>query len=632
MDRCRHRRLIESARILLASALLLPQGAAALDFRLGDWDGKLDTFLTFGAVQRIESRDPALVSQGNGGTGLSSNIDDGNLNYDRGDLVSAIAFANQDFQLSQDNWGLFARGLYFFDTVNTDFREAARAGGRRPDAAERLIGKGAELLDAYVYANFELGEQPFSLRIGRQVISWGESTFIQFGVNSANTFDLTKLRFAGADLRNVFTPVPMVSVQTELSDSTGLALFYLLDAREVVVDPQGSYYSPLDGLVAGGDFLAVESRFFEQNDLPDGYKIFRRPDAKASKDGQFGFALTQFVPEFGGIEFGLYFLNVHSMLPVTSGYSLSEAQFAQLNELAPGVQDPTGLSGVLIIRGILNPESLTPGQVQTLREAELGVGGYQLEYPEDLKIYGLTFNTTLPFGVALQGEFSYTQDQVFQIDDFELVYHGLSPVTELAGPVGGNAFALFFPDNQLGQNTTPGEYYQGWRRYDMAQLQFTGTYLFGPRNPFFAQQWVLLVEVGATRVLGLPEKSELRFEGPGTFEKGGTEGVSDRHYSERFGWGYRILTQLNYPNIFGSGWGFNPQLTFFHDVNGTPAGPARSFTEDTMQSALALRFDYAGAWTIDLGWVSYFGIGKDYRNTNLLHDRDLISATVKYSF
>lgn len=607
-------------------------GAQALDFRVGDLDGKLDTFVTLGVVQRIESRDPGLISQGNGGTGLSSNVDDGNLNYDRGDLVSALAFVNQDFLLSAENWGVFARGLYFFDAVNASFDEPARRDARRPREVERLIGRDVELLDAYVYGNFYLGDTPLTVRIGRQVLSWGESTFIQFGVNQANTYDLTKLRFAGADLRNVFAPVEMVSLQTELSELTGLSAFYLLDRREIAIDPQGSYFSPLDGLTPGGSFLAVESRFFDQNDLPDGYKIFRQPDKRARKDGQFGVALTRFVPEWGGIEFGAYFLNVHSMLPVTSGYSMSAEQFAQLNELALGVQDPTGLNGVLILRGILQPQSLTQGQIETLREARLGVGGYQLEYPEDVQIYGLTFNTTLPFGVALQGEFSYTHDQVFQIDDYELVYHGLSPVVDLAGPVGGNLFALFFPDNQLGTNETPGEYFQGYRRYDMTQAQLTGTYLFGPQNPFGAQQWLLLVEVGATYIPDLPDKDTLRFEGPGTFEKGGTEGVSNDYYSDDFGWGYRILTQLNYPNLWGTGWGFNPQLTFFHDVKGTPAGPARSFTEDLMQSALALRFDYGGAWTLDLSWVSYFGIGKDYRNTNLLHDRDLVAFTVKYSF
>jgi hypothetical protein len=612
--------------------LIACAGAQALDFRLGELDGKLDTVVTLGVVQRIQSRDPALVSQGNGGTGLSSNIDDGNLNYDRGDLVSALAFINQDLQLAADNWGVFARGLYFFDAVNAGFDEAARRGARRPREVERLIGRNVELLDAFVYANFELGDLPLALRIGRQVLSWGESTFIQFGVNQANTYDLTKLRFAGADLRNVLAPVEMVSLQTELSELTGLAAFYLLDRREIATDPQGSYFSPLDGLTPGGSFVAVESRFFDQNDLPDGYKIFPQPDRRARKDGQYGVALTRLVPEWGRIEFGAYFLNVHSMLPVTSGYSISAEQFAQLNELAPGMQDPTGLSGVLIIRGILQPQSLTPGQIETLRNARLGVGGYQLEYPENLRIFGLTFNTTLPIGVALQGEFSYTRDQVFQIDDYELVYHGLSPVEDLAGPVGGNAFALFFPANQLGKNETPGEYFQGWRRYDMTQGQLTGTYLFGTRNPFGAQQWLLLVELGATYIPQLPDKDTLRFEGPGTFDKGGTEGVSSDYYPDNFGWGYRIFTQLKYPNIFGSGWGFNPQWTFFHDVKGTPAGPARSFTEDLMQSALALRFDYRGAWTLDLSWVSYFGIGSDYRNTNLLHDRDLLAFTVKHSF
>ncbi len=46
-------------------SLSLP--AAALDFSLGDYEGKLDTFVTLGVVQRLQSRDPGLVSEGNGG-------------------------------------------------------------------------------------------------------------------------------------------------------------------------------------------------------------------------------------------------------------------------------------------------------------------------------------------------------------------------------------------------------------------------------------------------------------------------------------------------------------------------------------------------------------------------------------
>lgn len=53
----------------------------------------------------------------------SLNNDDGNLNYDKGDLISGLAKVSTDLTLNWGDWGLFVRGLYFYDAVNNDFRE-----------------------------------------------------------------------------------------------------------------------------------------------------------------------------------------------------------------------------------------------------------------------------------------------------------------------------------------------------------------------------------------------------------------------------------------------------------------------------------------------------------------------------
>lgn len=636
--RKRDRFISGSGKIHLSPFLLLlvipATVQAGIPFQWGEIEGNIDTLATAGVSVRVQDQDPDLISEGNGGRGLSSNIDDGNLNYEKGDIAYAPVLVNQDLTLRWRQGGLFASGQYFYDPVNTDFEEEALRDDKRPPATEKIIGNDIKLLDAYLFYNGELFEYPFAFRVGKQVISWGESSFIQFGLNAINTYDQTKLRFPGAELKNVFVPEPLAYLQVELSDNIGIETFYKLGQREIIIDPQGSLYGQVDGLAVDGKFLALESRFYNQNDLPDGYKIFRRPDVKAPNDGQYGVSLSYIAPWLDSTEFGLYFMNVHSSLPVTSGFSISAEEFAQINQLVPGsgVQDPTGVVGVLAIQGLLAPEGVNPISAQNVREAHNGLGGYRLEYLEDIKIYGLSFNTSTPFGMALQGEFSYRQDQPLQIDDYELVYHGLSPVAQLAGPAGGTLFAQFFPGNQLGENTTPGEYFEGFRRLDVMQLQFTGSYLFGPRNPFGAAQWVAAGEIGATQIRDLPSKSELRFEGPGTFQKGGTPGVQDNFYSEDFGWGYRLITFLSYPNIFSTSWGFNPTFTFFHDVNGTPAGPARSFIEDRMTASANMRFDYLQRWSLGLSYVAEFGRGSDFEETNLQHDRDNAAAYVKYAF
>ena len=66
---------------------------------------------------------------------------------------------------------------------------------------------------------------------------------------------------------------------------------------------------------------------------------------------------------------------------------------------------------------------------------------YQVEYPEDIKLYGISFNTTLPgSGVALQGEVSHRQDVPLQIDDLELLLATLEP---LGNPIGDPTYSQY---------------------------------------------------------------------------------------------------------------------------------------------------------------------------------------------
>lgn len=58
----------------------------ALEFRKGNLVGNFNSQLSVGVSQRIENRDPELISTGNGGVGLSNTGDDGNLNFDKDDV------------------------------------------------------------------------------------------------------------------------------------------------------------------------------------------------------------------------------------------------------------------------------------------------------------------------------------------------------------------------------------------------------------------------------------------------------------------------------------------------------------------------------------------------------------------
>jgi hypothetical protein len=71
-------------RLTLAGLLTMAAWpAGAFEFGQGDWNGNLDTTLSYGLIWRVQDRDERLIGTANGGTARSVNYDDGNLNYKR---------------------------------------------------------------------------------------------------------------------------------------------------------------------------------------------------------------------------------------------------------------------------------------------------------------------------------------------------------------------------------------------------------------------------------------------------------------------------------------------------------------------------------------------------------------------
>src|SRR5438105_9573005 len=100
---------------------------------------------------------------------------------------------------------------------------------------------------------------PSELRLGRQVVDWGESTFIPGGLNAVDYFDVTALQVPGAELRQALLPDEMAVLNLQLSKSLSSQLLYLLDWHKDIIEPDGAYFGTsgvarpgyVDGGVAG---------------------------------------------------------------------------------------------------------------------------------------------------------------------------------------------------------------------------------------------------------------------------------------------------------------------------------------------------------------------------------------------
>lgn len=637
--------------LALVAALCCATQGQAFQFKFDNGiTGSFDTTLSYGVSVRTGSRDGSLIGLANGGNSRSVNEDDGDRAYNKNDVFASVLKATHDLEMKYRNFGLFVRGTYFYDFENADRDTLGSVGKKR-------IGRDARILDAYLSGNFDLGGKNLRLRLGEQVVSWGESTFIPNGINVINSVDLSKLRIPGSELKEAFIPSPMLWASQQLTDNASLEGFYLANFDKIKLDPRGSYFSNND--FASDDGWNVILSFGRRQDLtqaprnpvPPGiptlsdaarglYGAFdpaaaiwapRSNDRNPSDGGQFGIALRYLAQQLNNTEFALYYMNYHNRIPMFSGIKGAPTSI---------------LTGGPLIAPICANAALAA-------LCHTGTATYFAEYPEDIKLYGLSFNTQGPFGIALQGEYSYRPKQPLQLATPELLLAALglpnliTGSTQLPGaPVGATAAAL----------VPNGAYLQGWRPIRTSQLQVTATKAFP--NVMAADQLVVLGEVGFTKYHNLG--GDLKFNGPGVFLPATQLGslasqagsVQPTGYATEHSWGYRLVGRLEYPNaVLGAN--MSPRLAFSHDVDGV----SQTFNEGIKSLSAGVNFEYQKKFTVDFSYTTFFDgrkfCGTDViaspaqtslaaqiavqganwcSSTNPLKDRDFYSVVLTYSF
>jgi hypothetical protein len=656
--------------LILGLLLFVAAPAAAFQFTLGDVQASLDTTVSYGLNWRVAERDRDIIGLASGGRAYSVNGDDGNLNYDDNDYFSKVFKITSDLEMKYRNFGLFLRGTAFYDFVNAHGDGGERTEITDSDALD-MVGKDAELLDAFIWWDFSLAGRPGTLRVGDQVLSWGESTFIQNSINTINPVDLSKLRIPGSELKEALVPVGMVSASLAANEYVSLEAFYQYDWEKTEIDPTGSYWSTNDFAGEGGDRVLLG--FGDWSDLGTSWQgliipgavtddrfmmVPRGHDETPSDGGQYGLALRVYAPGLNNTEFGFYYMNYHSRLPVVSGVTGTAAGFAKSVSGATALQTfaanpvPANIvpsiaagttAGVSLGLSVAEATAVAQGAVNvaTTGNARLAnayvvneyaqTAQYKVEYPEDIKLYGVSFNTSLDsIGASLQGEYSYRQDAPLLIDDVELLVAALSPL---------GAISPAFLDNQITNGSALGysTYIPGYVERDVSQVQLTMTKFFGPT--IGADQFTLVGEVGLTHVHGMPSNHSLRLEAPGTYVSGnpnqaaaggvhaGKPAEPADAFADADSWGYRAIAKLDFNNAIGA-ITLSPRVAWAHDVDGNTPGPGGNFLEDRKAITFGLGADYLNTWSADLSCTDFFGAGR----YNLTNDRDFVSFNVKYSF
>ena len=587
-----------------AAFALCAISAQAAAFSIGEVEGKIENKFSVGMLIRTESASPELVGIANGGANFSTNSDDGNLSSpDGGDLISMPIKLTNDFSLDWRNYGIFARTSVAFDLRQHDrdyfnpndyaddgSREATTAElDRKNEAVRREVGKYADLLDLYVYGvNENVFGRTLAWRIGKQVINWGESTLVQNGINSILSANANRARSSGFEVEEVIIPSSNIWISYDLIDNVNLEAFYQLNWEKSIPDAAGTFYSTNDFVGIGGTRANLGFGRANENTpptaisgnptVPFGSSVPRAPDNEARDSDQFGMALKFYVPELNDSDIGLYSAQFHSRLPLISGISRS-----------------TLISGSDTAR-------------------------YLVEYPEYIKVHGISLSTLGPWGTAFNGEYSLKQDQPLQLDDVEILLAGLGSPNQITGPATGVS---------LGN-----QYIRGWRRHNVSQVDMALTKVVGSVPMIRASQMVFLAEVAGMHVNGLPDPSVLRYEGPNTPLPGSaavamSQGIPQEtgQFATASSWGYKLIARATYTNVLNL-FTVEPTLRFDHDVNGMSPTPIGTFIEGRKLARLSVGVDYLSLMRMDVGYTTYFGGGKQ----NNLSDRDYVEATFKVAF
>lgn len=528
-----------------------------------DNGGSVPTSAKLGSVMNGEGNDAAANPDFN-----FLNGDDGNLNYKRGDLVSLALKGTHEFGLkTTDGWRALARATWVLDGKAGDTRRTPLS-----DDAKKIATRNVTLLDAWVSKDVQLfGGRNATIRLGNQVLSWGEDIFIIGGINQINAFDLRKPHTPGTQVKEILRPAPMLSLNAGVADGLSAEAYYQFRWNAFRFDPVGTFFSGADVVGAGQRPAYIPSSVLGEapgtfgdigNGIQPGVNVvpFER-DKLPPKGGQYGLAM-RFKPKGLDTEFALYYERYHDKLPFTTLFT--DAAYAAHNVASIG---------------------------------------YYNEYGRDKNLFGASFNTKAG-PVAVGGEISYRPRDSVAVDG--------------SVPFAGR-YSIFDPAyaDAGGRITVRGYVEEKKIQAHLTALYFTEVNSWTGRlvKALGAAEGTFLAELAVTHYpdLDTAHVPYLIFPSYATPTK--------------TSWGYAFEFDLSYPRVWGSDWNLTQVTVFTHDVAGISPN-ALPFVKGRKSLFIGLNFDQGSVWKVQAGYTAFFGGGLN----NIVRDRDNLALSLSYSF
>ena len=304
-----------------ALAVVLAGPAQAGVISLSDGiDAEYKLTINYSASMRLKDPSDKLINGPvNSTTNLPTtiNFDDGDRNFKAGSLINNRISGLAELVVRGPNYGLAVSGDGFYDQVYHHPNDNDSPGTinksepppqRFADGARYYDGQRLRLLDAYAYGNFRFGpHQDVDLRIGRQVVAWGEALFFSGIATAQAPADASKAFIPGIETKDILLPSNQVSLRMGVTEDLTLLGYYKLEYKHTELSPVGDYFSTTDVVGPGAEFIRAFA-------LAPGvtYNIPSSGEHRPSDFGQWGLGLRY---NLGVTELGFYQLRYHDKNP-----------------------------------------------------------------------------------------------------------------------------------------------------------------------------------------------------------------------------------------------------------------------------------------------------------------------------
>ena len=291
---------------LSVAILLLPNlPAQAFEFDTGSQvKARWDNTFKYSNAWRVKDQSKELTAD--------PNLDDGDRNFNPGLISNRLDWLSE-LDVSRNGAGFRLSGAAWYDDVynrgnDNNSPATANAYSVRHDQftaeTRALHGRKGQLLDAFVYSDFNIGDEMWGVaRLGQHALVYGESLF--FGNNgiavAQQPIDAVKaLSVPNTQYKELGLPVQQLSAQLQLTPTLSVGGYYQFEWERNRIPAAGSYFSPADLLDEGGERILAGP----------GQAFYRGHDIRARSSGQGGVQL-RYRSEALDTDFGLYAVRYH---------------------------------------------------------------------------------------------------------------------------------------------------------------------------------------------------------------------------------------------------------------------------------------------------------------------------------